>query len=81
MAQATMKIDAELIRDLLRLPHDCKVMPALINEGHCFRLHVDHPSIPDNATEVVALIRKVGFDLRFGGFQVTAVDEDDVSLA
>lgn len=72
MSSALMKIDPAVLAFILRLPDDCEVEVAPENESGAICLIVNHDSIPDDAAEVVGIMRRKFDQSVFDRFEVTA---------
>lgn len=67
MGAAYLKIDAELLRDILRLPHDSQIICSVESETGMIRLLVHHHSIEADAIEVNGSYRRQE-SIVFAGF-------------
>jgi hypothetical protein len=87
MGTAITKISVEAIRHVFDLPADCDIEVAPTNEDGCVTLIVTHDSIPEDATNVTAIIRRQVYQhesLTFGHFataeQVAELNNDVNSM-
>lgn len=67
MSVAILKISAEVLRQLLHLPSDCEVFS--MESGHTVWVLVNHPSIPDKALFVNAIMVTENGVTRFDRFE------------
>ncbi len=71
MSSALLRVSTEAIHHILGFPEDCEIEVAPENEEGMICLIVTHDSIPDEETEVAAIVRREVFQhehIKFGHF-------------
>ena len=70
MGAAYLVVDAQVLRDILRLPSDSQIVCSCEAASGTVKLLVDHPSIDADAASVTAVFRRQE-PIVFQGFQTT----------